>query len=270
MIDAYTIGITLALDDGVSAGVAAIRRELAALDLAISETMVRLAEVSRMGRQVGLAGMEFQPSVPPIPARKSNPPLENQPAFEPVGPGTAEPNELRQIVPVLRPANIPAPSVSPSTQRQSERSEPAESPAHYDRPNPARTPSAGAPKQSPGSAPKALTDFAPPKPAITAESGSIPLRAKTAASIEPSGPPVLSSDLPEPPAFGPTRRAPPSAPANPQLPAHHCDACAGTPPDFGPGDERHVARRKRADAPRPRPIGTSSRSSCATIRPSAV
>ena len=32
MIDAYTIGITLALDNGVAAGIAAIRQDLAALD----------------------------------------------------------------------------------------------------------------------------------------------------------------------------------------------------------------------------------------------
>ena len=47
MDDAYTIGITLALENGVSDGLAIIRRDLAALDLAIAHTAGGLAELRR-------------------------------------------------------------------------------------------------------------------------------------------------------------------------------------------------------------------------------
>ena len=42
MIDAYTIGVTLALEDGVSAGLAELGRELATLDGAIRATSAGL------------------------------------------------------------------------------------------------------------------------------------------------------------------------------------------------------------------------------------
>ena len=45
MIDAYTIGITLALNNGVSEGVAAIRRDLEALDRAVDASAAGLAHL---------------------------------------------------------------------------------------------------------------------------------------------------------------------------------------------------------------------------------
>lgn len=54
MIDAYTIGITLALDDGISAGIAAVRRDLLALDRVIGNTAAGLLALRRLGQQVSI------------------------------------------------------------------------------------------------------------------------------------------------------------------------------------------------------------------------
>jgi hypothetical protein len=53
MIDAYTIGITLALEDGVSEGIVAIRRDLAALDAAVADSAARLLMLRKLA--AGLA-----------------------------------------------------------------------------------------------------------------------------------------------------------------------------------------------------------------------
>jgi hypothetical protein len=58
MNDAYTVGLTLALEDGVSAGIETIRRELGALDRAIvvsTANLVRLQEVARGAVNAGVA-----------------------------------------------------------------------------------------------------------------------------------------------------------------------------------------------------------------------
>ena len=54
VIDAYAIGITLALNDGVSAGIASIRRELGMLDLAISGSAAGLRTLHRLGQQLAV------------------------------------------------------------------------------------------------------------------------------------------------------------------------------------------------------------------------
>lgn len=56
MIDAYTIGIRLALDDGVSAGIAAVRRDLATLDQAIALTAAGLVALRRLGEEISVVG----------------------------------------------------------------------------------------------------------------------------------------------------------------------------------------------------------------------
>ena len=60
MIEAYEIGIKLALQDGVSEGIAAIRRDLGSLDLAIAQTTLRLNQLQRVGAQA-LAASQEQP-----------------------------------------------------------------------------------------------------------------------------------------------------------------------------------------------------------------
>lgn len=66
MIDAYTIGVTLALEDGVSDGLTAIKRELKLLDRAIEQSTAGLNELYRLGQKVG-AVMEAPPGAPPVP-----------------------------------------------------------------------------------------------------------------------------------------------------------------------------------------------------------
>lgn len=55
MIDAYTIGITLALDDGVSEGITTIRRDLADLDVAVAETSARLLMLRKLAEGLATA-----------------------------------------------------------------------------------------------------------------------------------------------------------------------------------------------------------------------
>ena len=83
MIDAYTIGITLALNDGVTAGIASIRRELSALDLAIGQSAAGLNLLSILGRQISA------PELTGLHAKT----LENPRLTEPASVRSAEPAE---------------------------------------------------------------------------------------------------------------------------------------------------------------------------------
>lgn len=69
MIDAYTIGIKLALEDGVSAAIAAIRQDLATLDRAVAGTAAGLIALRRLGQQVSLVTRDdAQPAPPSVPS----------------------------------------------------------------------------------------------------------------------------------------------------------------------------------------------------------
>ena len=70
MLEAYEIGISLALQDGVSAGIALIRRDLAALDRAIAATSQNLARLqTQAGQTPNLPrAASAPPNVPPKPA----------------------------------------------------------------------------------------------------------------------------------------------------------------------------------------------------------
>lgn len=71
MIDAYTIGIKLALEDGVSAGIAAIRQDLATLDRAIASTAAGLMALRRLGQQVSLVTRDdAQPAPASVPSAR--------------------------------------------------------------------------------------------------------------------------------------------------------------------------------------------------------
>jgi hypothetical protein len=85
MIDAYTIGITLALDNGVSAGLATIRRDLVALNSVVEGSATRLKDLTR-------AAADLQ-----------------------VGSRVAEPINQSSTAPVLRDGDgsVPAPTGSP-------------------------------------------------------------------------------------------------------------------------------------------------------------
>src|SRR5580704_13260148 len=58
MIDAYTIGITLALDNGVSEGLATIHRDLVALNGVVEGSATRLKHLKRAA-----ADLQIRPSI---------------------------------------------------------------------------------------------------------------------------------------------------------------------------------------------------------------
>jgi len=77
MIDAATIGITLALNDGVSEGIARIRQDLAGLDAAVSVASLRLTQLSSLatgaGRAVAVGIATGTPSAPERPSAEPEP-----------------------------------------------------------------------------------------------------------------------------------------------------------------------------------------------------
>ena len=65
MIDAYKIGIRLALDNGVSAGLAVVRRDLAALDAAIAHSAAGLVALQKLAGGLVDAGPARRPAARP-------------------------------------------------------------------------------------------------------------------------------------------------------------------------------------------------------------
>jgi len=114
MIDAYTIGITLALEDGVSDGITAIRRDLAELDVAVSESAARLLMLRRLAE--GLAtSIPSRPVVEQI-ALFAPPTFRHQPAPARIAtPVVQEPAQAPVVTPVVREpaAATPPPAASP-------------------------------------------------------------------------------------------------------------------------------------------------------------
>jgi len=103
MIDAYTIGITLALNDGVSSGIAAIRKELTLLDGAVQSAAGAMAGMN------ALAGVVDWTRFGDIPAMHAARPLPN-PA--PVAAG--KPESLEPAPPVQ--SFLAAPKLEPPTE----------------------------------------------------------------------------------------------------------------------------------------------------------
>lgn len=96
MIEAYEIGIKLALQDGVSEGIAAIRRDLGSLDQAIAQTTLRLSQLQQIGAQALMALQERPEQVTsgllvrrPAPAVTPAPVVEPEPVAPPVEAQTA-------------------------------------------------------------------------------------------------------------------------------------------------------------------------------------
>lgn len=92
MNDAYTIGITLALEDGVSDGIAVIRQDLASLDAAIAGSMAGLATLRAAAE--GIGGLQLdaatvrligQKLLGPVP-RPTTAPAQPSPAPNPTAP----------------------------------------------------------------------------------------------------------------------------------------------------------------------------------------
>ena len=79
MIEAYEIGISLALQDGVSEGIAVIRRELATLDQAIAATTSNFARLQQVAGAAPRA--PAPPSIPP--PRSPAPGVDDAPVVAP-------------------------------------------------------------------------------------------------------------------------------------------------------------------------------------------
>ncbi len=119
MIEAYEIGIKLALQDGISDGIAAIRRDLGSLDQAIAQTALRLDALQRIGAQALAAsqGRVEQAVSGPLPRRPAAVVMPPPPLGEPETLAAPSPAEVAPVGPtrasaarVLASAPVPAPS----------------------------------------------------------------------------------------------------------------------------------------------------------------
>ncbi len=113
MIEAYEIGIRLALQDGVSEGIAAIRRDLGSLDQAIAQTTLRLGQLQRIGAQALAASQELPertasglPARRPAPMTMPTPLLEAEPLASPVDAQTVTPMPLPSPRPPAGPPSV--------------------------------------------------------------------------------------------------------------------------------------------------------------------
>ena len=124
MIDAYTIGVTLALEDGVSGGLVTLRRELALLDSAIARSAAGLDDLYQLGRQLGIASAAAAHTpLPPIPKPIPEDGRQERPTTdEPSAPSVVHsaspipPPRPPVVAPLHRDAAIvPAPAPPPPT-----------------------------------------------------------------------------------------------------------------------------------------------------------
>lgn len=120
MIDAATIGITLALNNGVSDGIAQIRRELAALDAAVAVSSAGLTALATQG--AGLAAparavaalLPAQPRTAPMVAREdAASPSAPEPAVVAIA-MAAMPAAPRPQSPEAQPADVPVATPPPN------------------------------------------------------------------------------------------------------------------------------------------------------------
>lgn len=137
MIEAYEIGIKLALQDGISDGIAAIRRDLGSLDQAIAQTALRLDALQRIGAQALAAsqGQVEQAVSGPLPRRPASVMVPAPPPGEPetlaapslvevapVGPTRAPAARVPASAPVPTPSTLmPAGETGPASQPMSPR-----------------------------------------------------------------------------------------------------------------------------------------------------
>jgi outer membrane biosynthesis protein TonB len=153
MIDAYTIGITLALNNGVSEGVAAIRRDLEALDRAVDASAAGLAHL-RQAAEATVAGAAADIARLMEATRRAAAQLPRSPVPEPAPARDVAPE------PSASPAASPPPPPGPVPTRQHEPAAteaPPTPPPQTDEPGrtapaPASAPAPHAPNGSAGAA----------------------------------------------------------------------------------------------------------------------
>ena len=121
MIDAATIGITLALNNGVSEGIALIRRELAGLDAAVAASGVNLSQLVALAESSGVtvatrAAAALLPVLPrPAAAAQAGAPDADptaaltRPHAAPFGPALAVPRVLAAEPFAITPGPVRAP-----------------------------------------------------------------------------------------------------------------------------------------------------------------
>ncbi len=116
MIDAYEIGITLALQDGVSAGLAAVRRDLGALDTAIAATAQGLA---RLQAAAGGAVAASEAELYRVAAAMVRPGVVTRPQAAPAEPAAAPAAAAARVLEreVAAPVRATAAPAAPSSER---------------------------------------------------------------------------------------------------------------------------------------------------------
>jgi len=187
MIDAATIGITLALNNGVSDGIAQIRRDLAALDAAVNASAAGLTRLAALAEGAGLA----------LPARAAAALLPPAPRPTPAA-APAEAMETGAPATGAAPAASPLPAPMPTAPASGGAAPIPPAPA------PAAPIAAIAPRAAPG-----LADFAAHGRALAARAEeSAPAPAHIAV-------PELADPMPWP--TMPARAAPAAPPAAPPI-----------------------------------------------------
>ena len=102
MIDAYTIGVRLALTDELSVGLRQVRRDLAALDRASAGSAARLRELGRIGIRTGATAA-------PMPVRR-----EGAVSYGLVSPEPPARHPVRDVAPEARAVRRHAVALAPS------------------------------------------------------------------------------------------------------------------------------------------------------------
>lgn len=233
MIDAYEIGIRLALENGVSEGLAVIRRDLSALDAAIAHSAAGLTALQQLAAGVLTPGLPAAKPPTPPPAR---PPAPNVPPAEPAPrpapvktePSTAPVRAESEGVPIRFEAPVrPSASYGPAqpeipaapVPRPMSRAQPAE-PAPS-RPVVPRVELTASPVSAPPVQPATIVPAAPLK-AATAAPAPTRLMTSPAESVSRSpltSPPSKRSAPSLPPATNTLRTiVPPPSPATGRLP----------------------------------------------------
>ena len=242
MLEAYEIGITLALQDGVSAGITLIRRDLDALDRAIAATSQNL---SRLQAQSGIAA----PTRASLPSPPKPPSVSVQPASDP-GPPT------KPAVPMAVELGPTSPAMRTAPHDMAVHLEPA---AMFNTAAPIAWPSApAAPRPAPAEAqipprtPVPTVTDAPQAPRNVAASVGLVTASPTAPPPE-RGPALQPAPpLPSAPSLAPQMRASPPTRALPATPATPIMTPASA------ADTSHRAVVPPATQPAPRSV-TSSR-----------
>lgn len=130
MTEAYEIGITLALQDGVSDGIAIIRRDLAALDRAIAATSANLAHLHQAEATPPRAPALVLKPLLSLPSQASEPPVASTPAKPQATTGQ----------PATQPAKAPPLAAAPTVTFDLASPSPPSSPVSLPRALPVSTP----------------------------------------------------------------------------------------------------------------------------------